>query len=188
MIHQRRYNELIVGSNADRESFICLIFTKENLDLPFCCSSVSPILWPCAADGCWMLMEWSRTTIMTVRRDGCTRRHMSVLCSSNVRLKLLLCVNKEDRKWQFGSSNQECHSQLRPLPAPDTSHGLKRSRVWLLFFCHSLSLSFFPLFGLFYRTFHFSATYAMHNHQRENRMMYRRHEPEWRRHVFWILQ
>ncbi|CAB1437437.1 unnamed protein product [Pleuronectes platessa] len=45
-----------------------------------------------------------------------------------VRLKLLLCVNKEDRKWQFGSSNQECHSQLRPLPAPDTSLGPKRSR------------------------------------------------------------
>lgn len=31
-------------------------------------------------------------------------------------------MNKEDRKWQFGSSNQECHSQLRPLPTPDTSH------------------------------------------------------------------
>lgn len=58
---------------------------------------------------------------MTVRRDGRTRRHMSVLHSSNVQLKLLLCVNKEDRKWQFGSSNQECHSQLHPLPAPDTS-------------------------------------------------------------------
>lgn len=70
-----------------------------------------------------MLMEWSWTTIMTVRSDGCTRRHMSVLCSSNVQLKLLLCVNKEDRKWQFGSSNQECHSQLHPLPASDTLRG-----------------------------------------------------------------
>lgn len=83
-------------------------------------------------------MECSPTTVMTVRSDDCTRRHMSVLRSSNVRLKLLLCVNKEDRKWQFGSSNQECHSQLRPLPAPDTSRGLKRSRAWLLFFCHPL--------------------------------------------------
>lgn len=68
-----------------------------------------------------MLMEWPWTTIMTVRSDGRTRRHMSVLHSSNVQPKLLLCVNKEDRKWQFGSSNQECHSQLHPLPAPDTS-------------------------------------------------------------------
>lgn len=48
---------------------------------------------------------------------------MSVLGSSNVHSKLPLRVNKEDRKWQFGSSNQECHSQLRSLPTPDTSHG-----------------------------------------------------------------
>lgn len=75
-----------------------------------------------------MLMEWSWTTIMTVRSDGCTRRHMSVLHSSNVQLKLPLCVNKEDRKWQLGSSNQECHSQLRPLPAPDTSCGRRGHR------------------------------------------------------------
>lgn len=52
--------------------------------------------------------------------DGRTRRHMSVLCTSNVQPELLLCVNKDDRKWQFGSSNQECHSPSRPLPAPDT--------------------------------------------------------------------
>lgn len=70
-----------------------------------------------------VLTECSWATIMTIPSDGCTRRHMSVLSSSNVQLKLLLCVNKDDRKWQFGSSNQECHSQLRPLPAPDTSHG-----------------------------------------------------------------
>lgn len=99
---------------------------------------------PCQADGCWMLMERSWTTVMTVRSDGCTRRHMSVRRSSNVWLKLLLCVNKEDRKWQFGSSNQECHSQLRPLPAPDTSRGLKRSRAWLFFFCHPLPFLSFP--------------------------------------------
>lgn len=105
---------------------------------------------PCQADGCWMLMERSWTTVMTVRSDGCTRRHMSVLRSSNVWLKLLLCVNKEDRKWQFGSSNQECHSQLRPLPAPDTSRGLKRSWAWLLFFCYPLPfLSFPPLLSPF---------------------------------------
>lgn len=78
-----------------------------------------------SSNGCLSMFwtEWSRAIIMTIRSDGCTRRHMSVLCSSNVRLKLLLCVNKDDRKWQFGSSNQECHSQLHPLPASDTSHG-----------------------------------------------------------------
>lgn len=70
-----------------------------------------------------ILTEWLCTTVMTVRRDGWTRRHMSVLGSSNVHSKLPLRVNKEDRKWQFGSSNQECHSQLRSLPTPDTSHG-----------------------------------------------------------------
>lgn len=63
-----------------------------------------------------ILTEWLCTTVMTVRRDGWTRRHMSVLGSSNVHSKLPLRVNKEDRKWQFGSANQECHTQLRPLP------------------------------------------------------------------------
>lgn len=145
---------------------------------------------PCSADGCRtaMLMEWSWTTIMTVKSDGCTRRHMSVLRSSNVQLKLLLCVNKEDRKWQFGSSNQECHSQLRPLPAPDTSCGRRGHGSDS---CFSLALprfSFSPLFRMFYRTFHFNATYAMHNSQGEDRMMYGRHEPERRRHIFWTLR
>lgn len=83
---------------------------------------------------------------------------MSVLRSSNVELKLLLCVNKEDRKWQFGSSNQECHSQLRPLPAPDTSCGRRGHGS-----DSSFSPSFLPLlplppvFHLFYRTFRFNA-------------------------------
>lgn len=105
-------------------------------------------------------MECSWTTVMTVRSDGCTRRHMSVLRSSNVRLKLLLCVNKEDRKWQFGSSNQECHSQLRPLPAPDTSRGLKRSRAWLLFFLSPAPFPSLHSSARFCRKFRFSATYA----------------------------
>lgn len=146
---------------------------------------------PRLADGCRaaMLMKLSWTTIMTVRSDGCTRRHMSVLCFSNVELKLLLCVNKEDRKWQFGSSNQECHSQLRPLPAPDTSHG-RRGHGSDSSFSLSLSLPLLlsPSFRLFYGTFHFNATYAMHNSQGEDRMMYGRHEPERRRHIFWTLR
>lgn len=85
-----------------------------------------------------MLTEWSWTTIMTVKRDSRTRRRVSVLCSSNVQFKLLLCVNKEDRKWQFGSSNQECHSQLRPLPAPDTSHGQRGHGPDSFFHCFRL--------------------------------------------------
>lgn len=121
---------------------------------------------------------------MTVRSYGCTRRHMSVLCSSNVQLKFLLCVNKEDRKWQFGSSNQECHSQLHPLPAPDTSDG-RRGHGSDSSFSLSPSVSFSFLFCLFYRTFHFSASYAMHNSQGEDRMMYGRHEPEQWWHIFW---
>ncbi len=121
------------------------ILTHRTAFLPF-----SPFSRPCLADGCWtmMLMEWSWTTIMTVRSDGCTMRHMSVLCSSNVQLKLLLCVNKEDRKWQFGSSNQECHSQLRPLPAPDTSHGRRghgSDSSFSLSLCLSLSFLLSPL-------------------------------------------
>ncbi len=125
--------------------------TRRTAFLPF-----SQFIHPCLADWRWtaMLMEWLWTTIMTVRNDGCTRRHMSVLCSSNVQLKLLLCVNKEDRKWQFGSSNQECHSQLRPLPTPDTSRG-RRGHGSGSSFSLSPSLSFSPLFCLFYRTFHF---------------------------------
>lgn len=93
-------------------------------------------------------MEWLCTTIMTVRSDGCTRRHMSVLRSSNIQLKLLLCVNKEDRKWQFGSSNQECHSQLRPLPAPDTSCGRRGHGSDSSFF-FSLPLFLSPLSSVF---------------------------------------
>lgn len=58
-------------------------------------------------------------------------------------LKLLLCVNKGDRKWQFGSSNQECHSQLRPLPAPDTLHGRRGHGSDFFLFCSS------PLFPPF---------------------------------------
>lgn len=155
------------------------------LDPSYCFPSISSFFRPSFADSCWtvMLMEWSWTTIMTVRSDGCTRRHMSVLCSSNVQLKLLLCVNKEDRKWQFGSSNQECHSQLHPLPAPDTSRG-RRGHGSDSSFSPSPSRSLSPLFRLFYRTFHFNATYAMHNSQGEDRMMYGRHEPERRRHIF----
>lgn len=140
---------------------------------------------PCQADGCWMLMECSWTTVMTVRSDGCTRRHMSVLRSSNVRLKLLLCVNKEDRKWQFGSSNQECHSQLRPLPAPDTSRGLKRSRAWLLFFCHPLPFLPSTPRPVFAGN---SVSLPPTRHVTEDRMMYGRHEAKRRQHIFWILQ
>lgn len=123
----------------------------------------SVLVWQIGV-GLWFRQWWSRTTIMTVRSDGCTRRHMSVLRSSDVRLKLLLCVNKEDRKWQFGSSNQECHSQLRPLPAPDTSHGRRGHGSDSSFSLYSFS----PLFCLFYRTFHFNTTYKMHNSQGED--------------------
>lgn len=35
--------------------------------------------------------------------------------------KPLLSVGKEDAKWQFGSSNQECHSASCPLPAAGVS-------------------------------------------------------------------
>lgn len=148
-----------------------------------------PLLFhPCLADACQTvaLMEWLCTTIMTVRSDGCTRRHMSVLRSSNIQLKLLLCVNKEDRKWQFGSSNQECHSQLRPLPAPDTSCGRRGHGSDSSFFFSLLlfpSLSFSPQFHRFSRTLCFNATYVS-RHSQEDRMMYGRHKQERRRHIF----
>lgn len=147
MMHQEGRKEPNTGSNDGEQTSVFHFFTvresrQSYVDAPL--PPYSPFCRPCQADGCWSLMECSGTTVMTVTSDGCTRRHMSVLRSSNVRLKLLLCVNKEDRKWQFGSSNQECHSQLRPLPAPDTSHGLKRSRAWLLFFCHPLPVPSTP--------------------------------------------
>lgn len=96
-----------------------------------------------------VLTEWA--AIMTVRSYGSTRRHMSVLCSSNAQPKLLLCVNKDDRKWQFGSSNHECHSQLRPLPTPDTFMAEEVTGLTPLSLCPSL-FPFLPFFHLFYRT------------------------------------
>lgn len=131
MIHQRRHKELNKGSNDDSESFIFQSITRKKqhtnscLDPLHCFPSIFPIFPP--SSGRWVLDCDVDGVVVNHNNDSqklcCTRRHMSVLCSSNVQLKLLLCVNKEDRKWQFGSSNQECHSQLRPLPAPDTSHG-----------------------------------------------------------------
>lgn len=91
------------------------------------------------------LLFGGAASITTVRRDGRTRRHMSVLCTSNVQPQLLLCVNKDDRKWQFGSSNQECHSPSRPLPAPDTLTAEEVTGMTPL----SLRLSFFPFLPSF---------------------------------------
>lgn len=185
------WKELNTGSNDDEQSSVFHLFTKRYRSIESYVDAPLPFLFsafPTVPDGCWGLMECSPTTVMTVRSDCCTGRHMSVLRSSNVRLKLLLCVNKEDRKWQFGSSNQECHSQLHPLPAPDTSRGLKRSRAWLLFFCHPLPFLPSAPRPVSAGKSRFNATYAPRNSHGEDRMMYGRQEPNRRRHIFWILQ
>lgn len=156
--------------------FLALIFFPSNMLLTFFFYKLRPVH---GLDG--MVMSHNND-----RSDGCTRRHMSVLCSSNVRLKLMLCVNKDDRKWQFGSSNQECHSQLRPLPASDTSHSQRGHGFDSSF---SLSLFFYPLSSWFLQDFPFQCHLcAKLNRQGEDSMMYGKRKPEWRWHIFWTLQ
>lgn len=84
-------------NHGDNKSFMFQSITRKKKPLshkhmlvswPISVPTISPIFHHRLADACQtaVLMEYLCTIIMTVRSDGCTRRHMSVLCSSNIKL------------------------------------------------------------------------------------------------------
>ena len=174
---------------TEKVLYFCLWGKEKLISWPIAFPLFPPISKPCSTDGCTtvMLMEWSWTTIMTVRSDavqGDTCLFPALQTSS-----LNSCYVWIKRTGSGSLAAPTRSVTLNCVPCQLQTHRAAEEVTGgtPFFLSPSLplspNLSFSPLFCLLYRTFHFNATYAMHNIQGEDRMMYGRHEPERRQHI-----